>query len=138
MSSSVEQNTGFVPSIQHANDIVVPYNRLIIAVDFGTTYSSVSWVPINANVPSDTTLRRDIRLTSRYPEYPDHRANDGMHNEVPTEVIYPLDPHFRDRDALIRSRDDLEFRLGEGNNQDSDGDSVDNDLALLKVLRDEE
>lgn len=56
MSSSVEQNTGFVPSSQHANDIVVPYNRLIIAVDFGTTYSSVSWVPINANAPSDTTL----------------------------------------------------------------------------------
>ncbi|RKL39378.1 hypothetical protein BFJ72_g6852 [Fusarium proliferatum] len=138
MSSSVERNTGFVPSSQHANDIVVPYNRLIIALDFGTTYSSVSWVPINANVPSDTTLRRDIRLISRYPEYPDHRANDGMHNEVPTEVIYPLDPHFRDRDALIRSRDDLEFQLAEGNDQDSDGDSVDNDLAQLNALRDEE
>ncbi|KAG5808744.1 hypothetical protein H9Q74_004346 [Fusarium xylarioides] len=142
MSSSAEENTSLVAADSHPNshaiDTVVDYNRLIIALDFGTTYSSVSYTSIPAGVASDSILRRNIKLISSYPSIVDHGARDGMQNEVPTEAIYPLDPSFRDRDALIRSRDESEFQLAADNDEESETDSVDNNLALLRALHDEE
>lgn len=51
--------------------------------------------------------------------------------QVPTEVIYPLD-HC---DAYIRSRDGSGFLPAANNGQESETDSVDNDLALLSACQ---
>ncbi|KAG4259811.1 hypothetical protein FPRO03_12461 [Fusarium proliferatum] len=77
MSSSVEQNTGFVPSTQHANDIVVPYNRLIIAVDFGTIYSD------GDSVDNDLALLNALRDEEEVPPMMD----------VPGEFSWGYDVH---------------------------------------------
>ncbi|KAF4449998.1 hypothetical protein F53441_6782 [Fusarium austroafricanum] len=89
--------------------------RLIIAVDFGTTYSAVSYVEIPEGCPSDFVDSRSIHSITRYPDSRDLNANDRMLMEVPSEVIYPLDRHFRDRDRLIHSPPDLETGPGDNN-----------------------
>ncbi|KAH7177235.1 hypothetical protein DER46DRAFT_654490 [Fusarium sp. MPI-SDFR-AT-0072] len=89
-------------------------------------------------LPTESIQRRNTRLISRYPDAVDQNARDGILNEVPTEVINPLDPHFRDRHALIRPRDDLEFQSAEDNEQEGEADGADNDLAFLYAQREEE
>ncbi|KAF5975590.1 Hsp70 chaperone protein [Fusarium coicis] len=97
--------------------------RLIIAVDFGTTYSAVSYVDVPQGCPSDSVDSRSIRSIGNYPENYNYHYNDPMGKEVPTEVIYPLDRHFRDHFNLdnpeghLENEDDVEVPV-----PDEDGD----------------
>ncbi|KAI1373890.1 hypothetical protein F4677DRAFT_461746 [Hypoxylon crocopeplum] len=69
--------------------------RLIISVDFGTTYSAVSYVTLSpGEVAEEVSLKR-IESIDRYPGASHRATGDRMVNEVPTEVIYPLDRNFR-------------------------------------------
>ncbi len=82
--------------------IAVPSKRLIIAVDFGTTYSAVSYVALDrGESPPYLDLDR-IRSIQNYPDDWNNNGNSGdrMMSEVPTEVIYPLDRHFRQKEDL--------------------------------------
>ncbi|RKL08600.1 hypothetical protein BFJ68_g9394 [Fusarium oxysporum] len=79
--------------------------RLIIAVDFGTTYSAVSYVDVPQGCPSDSVDSRSIRSIGNYPWNYNYHSNDPMGMEVPTEVIYPLDRHFRDHFNLDNSEE---------------------------------
>ncbi|KAM5345065.1 hypothetical protein ACJ41O_010927 [Fusarium nematophilum] len=72
-----------------------PPKRLIIAVDFGTTYSAVSYVPVPEGCPPELVDPRSIRSIRNYPESWNFSPNDPMMVEVPTEVMYPLNRHFR-------------------------------------------
>ncbi|KAF5599373.1 hypothetical protein FPANT_3488 [Fusarium pseudoanthophilum] len=59
--SPAEQDTALVPvdsqsSNNYALDAVVNYNRLIIAIDFGETNSSVSWSLMPTDILSDTIV----------------------------------------------------------------------------------
>jgi hypothetical protein len=73
--------------------------RLIIAVDFGTTYSAVSYVALEQG-ESERYLDLDrIRSIQNFPDdwnYGD--SSDRMRCEVPTEVIYPLNRKFREQE----------------------------------------
>src|SRR6478609_3058417 len=107
--------------------------RLIIAVDFGTTYSAVSYVNVPQGCPSDSVDSRSIRSIGNYPENYNYHYNDPMGMEVPTEVIYPLDRHFRDHFNLDNPEQDLE-----------NGDSVevpvpdeDGDISMLSDMSEE-
>lgn len=82
--------------------------RLIIAVDFGTTYSAVSYVDVPQGCPSDSVDSRSIRSIGNYPENYNYGYNDPMGMEVPTEVMYPLDRHFRDHFNLDNPEEHLE------------------------------
>lgn len=72
-------------------------NRLIIAVDFGTTYSAVSYVAIPEGSSPEAIGPRDIRSIKNFPER--FETGDQMDLEVPTEVMYPSTPAFRKNEA---------------------------------------
>ncbi|CAH0056992.1 unnamed protein product [Clonostachys solani] len=72
-------------------------NRLIIAVDFGTTYSAVSYVAIPEGSSPEAIGPRDIRSIKNFPER--FETGDQMDLEVPTEVMYPRTPAFRKNEA---------------------------------------
>ncbi|QGI88865.1 hypothetical protein CEK26_000080 [Fusarium fujikuroi] len=107
--------------------------RLIIAVDFGTTYSAVSYVDVPQGCPSDSVDSRSIRSIGNYPENYNYHYNDPMGLEVPTEVIYPLDRHFRDH-----------FNLDNPEEPSENGDRVavqapdeDGDISMLSDMSEE-
>ncbi|KAK0653120.1 hypothetical protein B0T16DRAFT_407468 [Cercophora newfieldiana] len=74
--------------------------RLIVAVDFGTTYSAVAYVALEEG--EDPAYLDPSRICT-VRNFPDDATfgnlDDQMRSEVPTEVIYPLDRHFRDKIA---------------------------------------
>ncbi|KAF5649978.1 Hsp70 chaperone protein [Fusarium sp. NRRL 52700] len=107
--------------------------RLIIAVDFGTTYSAVSYVAVPQGCPSDSVDSRSIRSIGNYPENYNYHYNDPMGMEVPTEVIYPLDRHFRDHFNL----DNPEEHLENGNNGEVPVPDEDGDISMLSDVSEE-
>lgn len=68
-------------------------NRLIVAFDFGTTFSSVAYAPVSDMMPRDTVDITDVRCIARYP---DDRPQPGVtfgwepREDVPTELWYSL------------------------------------------------
>ncbi|KAI1350063.1 hypothetical protein F5Y01DRAFT_165372 [Xylaria sp. FL0043] len=75
-------------------------NRLILSIDFGTTYSAVSYIPLSSHQRDVSSV--DIRSIENYPGDRNREGNQ-MKKEVPTEVMYPLDPNFRATEGLSRS-----------------------------------
>ncbi|KAG5655397.1 hypothetical protein KAF25_006900 [Fusarium avenaceum] len=107
--------------------------RLVISIDFGTTYSAVSYVAVPQGCPSESVDLVSIRSIQRFPENRTFFAGDQMAMEVPTEVIYPLNRHFRDQDYDSWSRQDSDDEIGDdtfsstygidlGNRAQPDGD----------------
>lgn len=72
-----------------------PSSRLIVAFDFGTTFSSVAYARVSEKTPRDTVGITDVRCITRYP---DDRAPPGVtlawepREDVPTELWYSLPP----------------------------------------------
>lgn len=68
-------------------------SRLIVAVDFGTTFSSVAYARVSERMPRDTVGITDVRCIARYP---DDRPQPGVtfgwepREDVPTELWYSL------------------------------------------------
>ncbi|PNP81451.1 hypothetical protein FNYG_05257 [Fusarium nygamai] len=107
--------------------------RLIVAVDFGTTYSAVSYVDVPQGCPSDSVDSRSIRSIGNYPENYNYHYNDPMGMEVPTEVIYPLDRHFRDHFNL----DNPEGHLENGDDVEVSLPDEDGDISMLSDVTEE-
>ncbi|KAJ2979435.1 hypothetical protein NUW58_g7200 [Xylaria curta] len=76
--------------------------RLILSIDFGTTYSAVSYVPLSENQSPDGVSSIDILSIENYPGDKNREAGSQMKKEVPTEVMYPSDPNFREGANLSR------------------------------------
>lgn len=76
--------------------------RLIVSIDFGTTYSAVSYIALSKTQRVDHVSSRDIRSIKNYPGDKNPEEGSQMKKEVPTEVMYPLDPQFRSRANLSR------------------------------------
>ncbi|KAG4295229.1 hypothetical protein FPRO06_01813 [Fusarium proliferatum] len=106
--------------------------RLIIAVDFGTTYSAVSYVDVAQGCPSDAVDPRSIRSIGNYPDTW-HYYDDPMGTEVPTEVIYPLDRHFRNNFNL----DNPEEHLKIGDSDEALVPDEDGDISMLSDVSQE-
>ncbi|KAH7165156.1 hypothetical protein EDB81DRAFT_753939 [Dactylonectria macrodidyma] len=85
-----------------------PPNRLIIAVDFSTTYSAVSYVAVPQGSSGDSIDPRSIRSIRNFPDSWNFTSNNQMLLDVPTEVMYPLDRHFRDQESLDAMNQDSE------------------------------
>ncbi|KAF5697397.1 Hsp70 chaperone protein [Fusarium globosum] len=115
-------------------DRVDPFpKRLLIAVDFGTTYSAVSYVDVPQGCPSDSVDSRSIRSIGNYPENYNYHYNDPMGLEVPTEVIYPLDRHFRDHFNL----DNPEEPPENGDRVEVQAPDEDGDISMLSDMSEE-
>lgn len=67
-------------------------NRLVISIDFGTTYSAVSYVAIHHSTPNREITMENITSISNYPDSRNFHASEGMNLQVPTEVMYGLTP----------------------------------------------
>ncbi|KAI1758498.1 hypothetical protein GGR53DRAFT_516970 [Hypoxylon sp. FL1150] len=76
--------------------------RLILSIDFGTTYSAVSYIALSENQRVDHVSSMDIRSIANYPDDMNPEPESQMKKEVPTELMYPLDPRFRSRANLRR------------------------------------
>jgi len=99
--------SGLVPEylLQGTSENVASAKRLIIAVDFGTTYSAVAYVALDEGDDGSAYLDPSrIRTVQNYPDDATFgNLDDQMRSEVPTEVIYPLfDRHFREKAAKGR------------------------------------
>ncbi|KAI8944943.1 hypothetical protein F4801DRAFT_158658 [Xylaria longipes] len=67
-----------------------PSDRLIIAVDFATTYSCVSYVAVKEDeIPQILGLDR-IHSIENFPNDWNSNPTDPMKAQVPTEVVYKL------------------------------------------------
>lgn len=67
--------------------------RLIIAVDFGTTFSSVAYTTVNKDSARDPLRLVDIKCISSYPDNRHVTNNHGLESsreDVPTELWYNL------------------------------------------------
>ncbi|KAK4240612.1 hypothetical protein C8A03DRAFT_13115 [Achaetomium macrosporum] len=79
--------------------------RLIMAVDFGTTYSAIAYVALEEGESAGYLDPARIRTIQNYPDDATFGSlDDEMRSEVPTEVIYPLDRDFRKREGLVAGR----------------------------------
>ena len=127
-----------------------PAKRLIMAVDFGTTYSAIAYVAFEEDESVGYLNPSRIRTIQNYPDDANFGSLDGeMRSEVPTEVIYPLDQSFREKEGLSEEAaeeeelDDLgrfEEQGGSGNplavfgggqySQDPDQMSIDEDSSF--------
>lgn len=75
--------------------------RLIVAVDFGTTYSAIAYVALGEGESGGLLDPSRIRTVQNYPDDETYGPLDvEMRSEVPTEVIYPLDRKFREKAGL--------------------------------------
>jgi hypothetical protein len=70
-------------------------DRLVIAVDFGTTFCSVAYATVTKDKPRSAMTTKDIKCISRYPD--SHSISNGTYDpensreDVPTELWYNLD-----------------------------------------------
>lgn len=82
---------------------VVSSKRVVVSVDFGTTFSAISYVAVNSEEEAAKIGHDRISTIEHWPCATHTDANDRMRQEVPSEVIYPLDRKFRkgfDREFL--------------------------------------
>ncbi|KAK6189536.1 hypothetical protein LQW54_013168 [Pestalotiopsis sp. IQ-011] len=68
-----------------------------MAIDFGTTFSAISYVALEPGESPDLVLSHRIQSIRNYPDDMNENSGDPMKSEVPTEVIYPMDRAFRKR-----------------------------------------
>lgn len=107
--------------------------RLIVAIDFGTTYSAVSYVALEEG---ELAPYLDLDRICSIQNFPDDwnlpGKGDQMKCEVPTEVIYPLDRNFREKEDLV-DVDEEEEQIEDDANIDSFGSDNFNygDLAVF-------
>ncbi|KAI1425933.1 hypothetical protein F5Y12DRAFT_795159 [Xylaria sp. FL1777] len=101
--------------------------RLIIGIDFGTTCSAVSFIALAAEEQAEQAPQSRIQSIKNYPEDMNDSAGDPMRLEAPTEVIYPLDRHFRKKARLEAAAQDDIDQNEQG--EDSANDSMDEESS---------
>jgi hypothetical protein len=93
-------------------DLPSSAKRLIMAVDFGTTYSAIAYVALEDGQSGDYLAAADIRTIQNYPDDATFGAlNDEMRSEVPTEVIYPSNNNFRVNEGMSEGSSESEHQL---------------------------
>ena len=98
----------------------IPSKRLLISLDFGTTFSAVSYVALKEGEEHAGYLPLDrIGSIKNFPEDWNEDSHDSMKNEVPTEIMYPTDPKFREQEGL---KYDPPQQRDDDDDVDADGD----------------
>ncbi|KAK8130804.1 hypothetical protein PG999_003184 [Apiospora kogelbergensis] len=113
--------------IPRVDDEDQPGKKLIIAIDFGTTYSCVSFAAIQDGEKPEYLVHSRIESIENYPDDQDPNAASPMKKQVPTELMYPKTADFRAKEDLDdlgdsdKSQDELPD-LDETRDVDEDGD----------------
>ncbi|KAK8876951.1 Hsp70 chaperone protein [Apiospora arundinis] len=96
--------------------------KLIIAIDFGTTYSCVSYAAIHEGERPEYLNRDRIMSIENYPNDQDPDAASPMKKQVPTELMYPKTAGFRAKEGLPDMEDGDEPQEDVAGLDDADGD----------------
>ena len=115
-----------------------PSKRLVMGIDFGTTYSAVSFVAVNENEDPKLIPKIRIRSIQNFPGGIFNDPSDKMRGEVPTEIIYSLDPKFRKKhmwdglqqDRHIAQTTDIEAEIASEDRSTSGEDTLPASPAL--------
>lgn len=82
-------------------DVPNTAKRLILAVDFGTTYSAIAYVALEEGQSCGYLNASHIRTIQNYPDDATFGSlHDEMRSEVPTELMYPSTRDFRANEDL--------------------------------------
>ncbi|KAK1760104.1 hypothetical protein QBC47DRAFT_408211 [Echria macrotheca] len=112
-----------------------PQKRLIVAVDFGTTYSAVAYAALEEGEDASDLDASRIYTVQNYPADANFSSlDDQMRSEVPTEVIYPLDRNFRKKGGLYAGHD-IKMDDDEAGPESPFGDAPFETLDSLDVFR---
>ncbi|KAK7974420.1 hypothetical protein PG989_016268 [Apiospora arundinis] len=96
--------------------------KLIIAIDFGTTYSCVSYAAIQRGEQPEYLTPDRIESIENYPNDQDPDAASPMKKQVPTELMYPKTADFRAKEDLPDLEDAEEPREEVAGLNHADGD----------------
>lgn len=80
---------------------------VILAIDFGTSNTAQQFVVLEPNEIEDRSKvsPNRIRPITKYPDDLYNPTNDLMRNEVPSSILYPPDPEFRQTDPRFGAED---------------------------------
>lgn len=90
------EGTGFTElPVDHEKDIMdtdpvshLHEDRIIIAIDFGTTFSSVAYVVLPKGKTPDSIDEREVESIGNYPSYEPTSEGGVVRHDVPTELWY--------------------------------------------------
>lgn len=97
----------------------VTADRLVIAVDFGTTFSSVAYIVIPRGVPPEDIDVRNVKCIENYPGYKPAPGHSNLRQDVPTEIWYDTGL----LDSMIPSDVNQGTNIGEEEYSSEDDDS---------------
>jgi hypothetical protein len=125
-------------SIQYDLVSQMAEHRMVIAIDFGTTFSSVAYSVLAAGTSPDQISLHHVRCIGRYPGYePVPGVPPDLRFDVPTELWYDDGSVERLRLRTLYHDDDDAYRQPEGQS-DSESSSTDDDLVQLESSHFEE
>lgn len=108
--------------MEHDPVSIVDDNRIVIGIDFGTTFSSVAYTVLPKGVPPESIDVGRVKCIGNYPGYAPPEWVPDVRQDVPTELWYD--------DGRLPTRGD--FSTNEGDNdldiQNEDLSSSDDDL----------
>lgn len=80
----------------------LPHRRFVIGLDYGTTFTSVSYTSHPVGQPNPHILPNDVKTIKNWPG----DGNGGVREQVPTEVWYGMKPFGRVLDSALDTDDD--------------------------------
>ncbi|KAF2175978.1 hypothetical protein K469DRAFT_608704 [Zopfia rhizophila CBS 207.26] len=80
------------------------YDRLIIAVDFGTTFASVAYAKVNKGMRGSQLGLEDVQCINRYAGYRPPLGAPPLREDVPTELWYDPNPESRSPPPLAATQ----------------------------------
>jgi hypothetical protein len=117
-SEEDEQKGGEGDVMEHDPVSIVTEDRIIIAVDFGTTFSSVAYAVLPKGVRPDKVSVHKVECIGNYPGYEPPPGVPDVRQDVPTELWY-------DDSRLCARRG----RATNGADDDQDPDSEDHEFS---------
>ncbi|KAK7906417.1 hypothetical protein PG985_016423 [Apiospora marii] len=113
--------------------------RLIIAIDFGTTYSCVSYAAVQRGERPEYLMRDRIESIENYPNDQDPDAASPMKKQVPTELMYPKTADFRAKEGLpeLADGDEPQEEVPALHDEDGDIDMADADDKTVQQYMEE-
>lgn len=111
----IEQDDEECDVMEHDTVSNMERNRIIIAIDFGTTFSSVAYTVLPKGVSPKNVHLRKVHCIGEYPGYQVPNGQLNTRQDVPTELWYdfedqspPMDISYHDDDSSSSDEDDTD------------------------------
>ncbi|KAF2181387.1 Hsp70 family protein-like protein [Zopfia rhizophila CBS 207.26] len=103
---------------------IVKEDRIVIAIDFGTTFSSVAYTVLPKDVPPEKINIRSVKCIGNYPGYEPPPGVPDVRQDVPTELWYDDGRLWTRRDRPTNRADDDQHPDGENEESSSSDDDL--------------